>query len=70
MTDDVPTPGSAEAVAQGCRCPVIDNARGKGLGGGEVRHPSGRPMFVYDADCPLHGGGDWLDVVLRENADE
>ena len=32
MTDnnDKPSPGSDEAVEKGCRCPVMDNCRGRG----------------------------------------
>jgi hypothetical protein len=42
-----PNPGSDEAVARGCRCPVIDNGRGRGY--------MGQPdIFVLSADCPLH----------------
>lgn len=53
----IPNPGSPEAKAQGCRCPVIDNARGRGAG----TMPDGRPVFVWTTECPLHGTGDWLD---------
>lgn len=49
-TEQVPNPGSDEAIAKGCSsseledtCPVLDNAHGKGYLGG-VRE-----------DCPLHG---------------
>ena len=45
---EIPNPGSPEAVDQGCRCPVLDNARGVGYYG-----ISGR--WVYSGDCPLHG---------------
>lgn len=45
-----PHPGSPEAVEQGCACPVIDNARGRGhLGDGE------RFGWWTDALCPIHG---------------
>lgn len=54
----VPPPGSPDALAQGCRCPIIDNHYGAGFG----EHPeSGLPMYVFNADCPMHGGGDWLE---------
>lgn len=43
-------PGSPEAVKYGCKCPVMDNANGKGAGTGK----SGEPMFWYSAECPLH----------------
>lgn len=39
-------PGSDEAIAAGCSCPVVDNHHGKGMPGG---------MFWVDAGCPLHG---------------
>ena len=44
--EEVPTPGSPEAVAQGCTCPVMDNGHGAGRGG----------LFWTSGDCPLHGG--------------
>lgn len=50
MTDEKkpPNPGPDEALARGCRCPVLDNARGKGY--------MGMPgIFAMRADCPLHG---------------
>lgn len=37
------------ALAAGCICPVIDNARGKGIDRGD-----GRVDFWIVADCPLH----------------
>ena len=46
MTDPTPlNPGSDAAVALGCICPVVDNARGKGLPGGS---------FWITAGCPVH----------------
>lgn len=42
----VPKPGSADAVALGCTCPVLDNGHGKGRGDGN---------FWVNGDCPLHG---------------
>jgi hypothetical protein len=39
-------PGSDEAAAAGCTCPVLDNARGKS---------AGRPgEFWISGGCPLH----------------
>jgi hypothetical protein len=43
-----PTPGSPEALAQGCLCPVIDNHRGKGFPGEDG------PNFWITGGCPLH----------------
>ena len=42
----VPQPGSDEAVAHGCTCPVLDNGHGKGRADGR---------FWVNGDCPLHG---------------
>lgn len=46
-----PNPGSAEAVQQGCTCPVIDNHYGKGVPVGK----GGAPLFWHSENCPLHG---------------
>ena len=48
----IPTPGSPAAVAQGCTCPVYDNAHGAGMG----RDEHGRVVYVMSEGCPLHGG--------------
>lgn len=47
----VPNPGSDEAVEQGCTCPVLDNARGRGAWGSSVENA----IFWRREDCPLHG---------------
>ena len=49
---DVPNPGSPEAMKLGCKCPVLDNAHGRGFpwGGNE-------PSFWVNEECPLHGAG-------------
>lgn len=44
---DAPNPGSDEAVALGCTCPVLDNGRGGGAWG----DPG---LFWYSAGCPVH----------------
>jgi len=44
---DAPTPGSPEAVAKGCTCPVIDNRYGKGV-------RSDRAEYWVNGGCPLH----------------
>jgi hypothetical protein len=44
---DTPNPGSDEAIAEGCSCPVLDNGRGRGSGYGEG-------MFWINGDCPVH----------------
>lgn len=52
MPDDsmgrTPNPGSKQAIALGCTCPVIDNGHGRGY--------LGQPdVFVVTEGCPLHG---------------
>jgi hypothetical protein len=44
------TPGSNEARARGCICPVMDNRYGAGQdrGGRE-------PVFVVNLECSVHG---------------
>lgn len=49
----VPNPGSPEAIAKGCKCPVIDNGHGRGW--------LGQPnVFVYSGACPFHCPADAL----------
>ena len=55
------SPGSDEAVAAGCLCPVLDNARGRGAWGSDGE------IFWRVADCPLHGEG---TNTRRENPPE
>ncbi len=43
-------PGSKEAIAKGCTCPVWDNYHGRGYGGDWRTYG-----WVINADCPLHG---------------
>lgn len=54
-----PTPGSQEAVADGCVCPVMDNAHGRGARGSEGPNA----VFWIAGDCPVHAISD----VDREN---
>ena len=42
-----PNPGSEEAQALGCNCPVVSNFWGKGIRG------DGK-TFVISTDCPVH----------------
>ena len=42
------TPGSDYALDNGCRCPVLDNAHGRGYRGDS-------DVFVISQSCPLHG---------------
>ena len=43
-----PNPGSDEAVARGCTCPVLDNEHGLGADG------TGKTFWITTG-CPLHG---------------
>jgi hypothetical protein len=47
LTEKVANPGSKEARALGCKCPVTDNHHGAGYRGLEG-------VFVYNEDCPVH----------------
>lgn len=46
-----PNPGTKKAREQGCRCPVDDNHKGRGVPMG------GEYVFWINGDCPLHGIG-------------
>lgn len=48
VTEVIPTPGSLEAVADGCICPVYGNNHGEGIDG----CPG---VFEMVLGCPLHG---------------
>lgn len=47
-TAENPAPGSDAALDLGCRCPVLDNAHGKG------RYALGKDWWISE-NCPLHG---------------
>jgi len=51
------TPGSDEAIEQGCTCPAIDNGRGN------AHIAQDRGGWWIDADCPIHA------VIGREEND-
>lgn len=46
---DTPNPGSDEALAIGCLCPVLDNNHGRGF-----PWPRGESFWI-NGDCPIHG---------------
>lgn len=52
-------PGSDEAIKAGCKCPVLDNAHGKGYMGVEG-------VFVYSELCGIHGHEFRLAVLGAE----
>ena len=45
---DKPSPGSKEAITQGCTCPTMDNANGRGI------IINGVECFWNNGDCPIH----------------
>jgi len=45
VSTETPTPGSDEAIALGCICPVMDNGHGRGRGDG---------TFWIIEGCPVH----------------
>lgn len=48
---DTPKPGSYEAIEKGCKCPIMDNHYGKGIGS------NGEKYGWYQSEgCPMH----WL----------
>ncbi len=50
MTSETPNPGSKEAIAMGCKCPVFDNHHGVGVPNGQ----GNPPVFWYSSDCVVH----------------
>lgn len=46
--NDFIKPGSKEAIAAGCTCPIIDNHHGHGI------VINGQTFFWYDEKCPVH----------------
>ena len=46
------TPGSKQALNDGCICPVMDNHNGEGSGYFDC---DGYPVFWFNYNCPLHG---------------
>jgi len=44
--EEIPTPGSDEAIKKGCKCPVLDNGYGKGSYKSE--------NFIINMTCKLH----------------
>jgi len=47
-------PGSPKAIAEGCTCPPQ-------AGPGAAFTPDGRPGYLCDQDCPIHG----IEVAKR-----
>ena len=58
----IPNPGSYQAVAEGCMCPVMDNSYGKGSGYTDLK---GNPTFWITKGCKSHDKD--LKDALRES---
>ena len=48
-TDKTPSPGSGEAAAAGCFCPVADNRYGEG-----IATDVGTRFWFINEGCPVH----------------
>ena len=57
-----PNPGSPQAFALGCRCPVIDNHHGAGV----LDWTTGKARFWVAEECPLHGERSRQEAPQRE----
>ncbi len=55
-------PGSNEALAAGCRCPVLDNSHGLGVVG-----LGDKFGWVVNSDCPMHGEGTATWAMWQED---
>ncbi len=58
----IPNPGSPEAKARGCLCPVLDNACGRGALGRT-------DTFWISENCPMHGRNAEEDVNLMKKVE-
>lgn len=66
MSDYQHAPGHPQSVADGCTCPVLDNAHGRGCG---YLSADGEPVFIVTAGCPLHGGAEFFPDDMRFDRD-
>lgn len=64
MTPTTLNPGSNEAIAFNCTCPVLDNSHGLGAYGGTVKDREGKTAFWINSNCPLHNGS--TGVLLQD----
>lgn len=48
-------PGSKEAIAAGCTCPVMDNHHGAGFPIKNNKTGEMTIAFWHNAECPIHG---------------
>jgi len=63
------TPGSRDAIDNGCLCPAVDNDYGKGIHALFTRHVY-EGFYWINPDCLLHGNApkytNWLLKTLRD----
>jgi hypothetical protein len=62
----VPNPGSPEAVAMGCTCPIEINCHGFGMYNGALLN-DGRALFTWHEECPVHGLGTGVMSTITEH---
>ena len=65
LSEACPAPGSDSAIAAGCFCPVIDNARGRGYLAGE-KDADGRVLYLVFSGCELHGSALQASALGRQ----
>jgi len=56
--NDTPKPGSHEARAQGCKCPMFRNSFGRGVGGDGRKNG-----WELSTDCAMH----YVDMAALAN---
>jgi hypothetical protein len=49
MNKNTPNPGTSEAIALGCECPVVDNHHGRGYRGDAATYG-----FIKNTNCKVH----------------
>lgn len=64
---DTPNPGSAEAVVDGCTCPIRDNDYGRGAM--RVGDPYPGTVWFIGYNCPVHRAKDY-DTWDKEAKDD
>lgn len=62
----IPNPGSPEAVAQGCTCPIEINCHGFGMCNGALLN-GGQPLFTWHEACPIHGLGTGVMTTIEHH---
>jgi hypothetical protein len=60
-----PSPGSSEAIALGCKCPIKDNHHGKGVKLMNID----QWMFWINQTCPVHGDRS-MQYQIKNSEDE